>query len=56
MGRMYPKGRLFLLTLTLFIHLSIQLDNLSNVVDLTRMNYEDELANKHKFVLFYEGR
>ena len=56
MGSMYPKGRLFLLTLTLFIHLSIQLDNLSNVVDLTRMIYEDELANKHKFVLFYGGR
>ena len=56
MKRTYPQGGLFLLILTSFIHLSIQLNNLSNVADLTRMNYEDELANKHKFVLFYEGR
>ena len=35
---------------------SAGLDNLTNVIDLTPNDFDQEIANNHLFVLFYESR
>ena len=35
---------------------STRLDNLTDVVDLNAKNFDEKIANKHHFVLFYAAR
>lgn len=51
---MYTRIGLCLVIIAASIKRSIQLDHMKNVIDLTAKDFEDRLANKHKFVLFYE--
>lgn len=34
---------------------NVELDNLANIISLTEENIDEEIANKHHLVLFYEA-